>query len=168
MCVPPFSAHSPTAFLAPVLPATTRPAGRPALCMSSGESDRAGSAVTRRAALAALAAAVAGAASGAGPASAGSAAKQSIFGYGGASSPYTYADQATGTVLYKVRVPRRAGGEGPLTSWSYAGGGGLLAQANLERLESQNFASVSKPAGPRWCAESCLLTWCCSPLLLEL
>lgn len=137
MCAPPCTPHSPTAFLAPVLPSTTRPAGRPALCMSSGESHREGSAVTRRAALAALAAAVAGVASGAGPASAGSAAKQSIFGYGGASSPYTYADQATGTVLYKVRV-RRAGGGGPVTSWSCAGGGGPLAQANLERLESQS------------------------------
>lgn len=84
--------HIPSAFLVSVLPITTRRAGRSALCMSAGESHPAGSAVTWRAALAALAAAVACVASGAGPASAGSAAMQSIFGYGGASSPYSYAD----------------------------------------------------------------------------
>lgn len=74
--------------------------------MSSGKPRLADAAVSRRAALAALSAVVAGAAAGAAPASAGPAPKQSIFGYGGASSPFSYADNArrTGTVLYKVCV----------------------------------------------------------------
>lgn len=80
--------------------------------MSSAEPRPADAAVSRRAALAALAAVVAGAAAGTAPASAGPAAKQSIFGYGGASSPYSYADKATGTVLYKVRVSTAGGGQG--------------------------------------------------------
>lgn len=95
---------NPTAFVAPALPSIrAQPTARPAVRMSSEEHRPADAAISRRAALAALAAVVAGAAAGTAPASAGPAAKQSIFGYGGASSPYSYADQKlyTGTVLYK-------------------------------------------------------------------
>lgn len=120
------STDSPTAFLAPALPTTARSTARPTACPTmSGKSHSTGAAVTRRAALAALAAAVAGVATGTGPASAGSAAKQSIFGYGGASSPYSYADKSTGTVLYKVRVG--AGGLGKICDQLvvFNGGGAL-------------------------------------------
>ena len=101
-CARPCSPRSSSAFVAPALPATSGAARAPAVCMGAPPPE----AVTRRAALAALAAAVVGV-GGASSATAGPAASQSFFGYGGASSPYSYADKSTGSVLYKVRVGLR-------------------------------------------------------------
>lgn len=155
----PLSVDSPTAFVAPALPSIrAQPTARPAVRMSSEEHRPADAAISRRAALAALAAVVAGAAAGTAPASAGPAAKQSIFGYGGASSPYSYADQKlyTGTVLYKVRVSggRGAGGAKPVDNCSHQMvEGRLRLQGCWGSWLAERCASAPKPlqdSGGRW------------------